>query len=86
MANANPANAHGKSVGGINWNNPDYEALVKQAAIEPDAAKRVELYSQAEDLLVKKEAAIAPIYWYTNLNMTKPYVVHPRAVEHQAIL
>ena len=76
--NANPAK-DGKSVGGINWNNPDYEALVKQAAIEPDAAKRVELYAQAEDLLVNKEAAMAPIYWYTNLDMTKPYVVRTYA-------
>jgi oligopeptide transport system substrate-binding protein len=73
----NPADTQGNPVGGINWKNPQYEALVKQAATEADATKRVDLYAQAEEILVKTDAVIAPIYWYTSLDLTKPYVVHP---------
>ncbi len=71
----NPADPKtGLPVGGINWKNDAYEALVKQAATEKDPVKRVELYAQAETILVKTDAAIIPIYWYTRLQMTKPYV------------
>lgn len=71
--NANPVK-DGAPQGGVMWKNDNYEALVKQAATETDPAKRVDLYSQAEEILVKTDAVIAPIYWYTTLNMTKPYV------------
>jgi oligopeptide transport system substrate-binding protein len=60
--------------GGFNWEDNAYEALVNQAALELDPAKRTELYAQAEDILVNKDAVMIPIYWYTNLDMTKPYV------------
>ncbi len=76
----NPADATGNPVGGINWKNDTFEQLVKQAAVETDPAKRVDLYSQAEEILVKTDAVIAPIYWYTNLDLTKPYVSHPPAI------
>ena len=76
--NANPAK-DGVPVGGVTWKNDQYEALVKQAAVEPDPAKRVDLYAQAEEILVKTDAAIAPIYWYTNLDLTKPYVTRTYA-------
>ena len=61
--------------GGFNWKNDEYEALVAQAAVEPDQKKRTELYAQAEDILVNKDAVMAPIYWYTQLDMTRPHVV-----------
>jgi len=70
----NPTDASGKPAGGFMWKNDKYEELVKQAALETDPAKRVELYAQAEEILVKTDAVMAPIYWYTNLNMTRPYV------------
>lgn len=60
--------------GGLNWNDPKYEDLVAQAAKEADPVKRVDLYAQAETLLVKTDAALIPIYWYTTGSMTKPYV------------
>jgi oligopeptide transport system substrate-binding protein len=80
----NPADANGNPVGGINWKNDQFEALVKQAASEADPAKRVDLYAQAEELLVKTDAVIAPIYWYTNLDMTKPYVVRTYGSQREA--
>ncbi len=60
--------------GGFNWKNDEYEKLVLDAAKELDPKKRTEMYAQAEDILVNKDAVMAPIYWYTNLDMTKPYV------------
>jgi oligopeptide transport system substrate-binding protein len=56
------------------WKNEDFDKLVDQAAKETDNAKRVDLYAKAEDILVMKDAAIIPIYWYTRVSMTKPSV------------
>ncbi len=52
----------------------DFEAKVVEAARELDPEKRMQLYAEAEDMLVVKNAAIAPIYWYTRVTVTKPYV------------
>lgn len=65
----------GKPSGGIFWANQAYEDLMNQAAMETDVAKRVELYAQAETILVYDEAVIIPIYWYARNTVTKPYVV-----------
>jgi oligopeptide transport system substrate-binding protein len=66
---------NGKPSGGIFWANQKYEDLLKQAAVETDVKKRVELYSQAEEILVYTDAVIIPIYWYARNTVTKPYVV-----------
>ncbi len=60
--------------GGLNWNSDQYEQLLSQAALETDPQKRTDLYAQAEEILVKTDAALAPIYWYTRVLVTKPYV------------
>ncbi len=60
--------------GGFNWKNDAYEKLVLDAAKELDPAKRVALYAQAEEILVKSDAVMAPIYWYTSLALTRPNV------------
>lgn len=60
--------------GGINWENSTFEELVVKAAREMDPVKRTDLYAQAEQILVWEDAAIAPIYWYTRVTCTKPYV------------
>jgi oligopeptide transport system substrate-binding protein len=70
--------------GGVNWKNDQYETLVDQAATESDPAKRMDLYAQAEEILVKTDAVMIPIYWYTQLEMTKPYVERTYSViQHQ---
>jgi oligopeptide transport system substrate-binding protein len=38
------------------------------------------LYSQAEKILVVDDAALIPIYWYTSVGMTKPYVTRTFSV------
>lgn len=54
--------------------NPEYDALIKQAAVEQDAAKRNDLFAQAEKMLVEEDMVIAPLYYYTNVSLTKPYL------------
>jgi len=62
------------SIGGISWDNKTWNQLVLDAAKETDPVKRVDMYAQAEDILVKTDAAIIPIYWYTRVGTTKPYI------------
>lgn len=62
---------------------PAYDKLVDQAAQETDMAKRTALYAQAEDLLVNKDAFIIPIYWYTTVALSKPYVHRTYALGSQ---
>ncbi len=56
------------------WVSEAFDKLVDDAAIETDTAKRTEMYAQAEELLVKEDAVMIPIYWYAGENVTKPYV------------
>jgi len=70
----NPTNPDGSPKGGAMWRDDEFESLVGQAAVETDPSTRLGLYAQAEDILVNKDAVMIPIYWYTNLDMTKPYV------------
>jgi len=58
----------------IQWHNAEFDRAVEEAARESDPAKRLELYKRAEQILCEEEAGIAPIYFYTFVNMTKPYL------------
>jgi oligopeptide transport system substrate-binding protein len=57
-----------------NINSEEMDAILAQAAMEPDPAKAMELYAQAEQILVYDIAEIIPIYFYTGVSVTKPYV------------
>ncbi len=70
----NPVDADGKPAGGLMWKDDRFEELTAQAAAEQDPAKRLEMYAEAEDILVKKDAVVLPLYWYTNLDLTRPNV------------
>jgi len=72
---SNPYNAAGEPEGGVFWKNQAYVDLLNQAAVENDPVKRVDLYAQAEQILVYTDAVIIPIYWYARNTCTKPYVV-----------
>jgi len=71
-----------------NWGrflNEDFDKLVEEAAKEQDPAKRLELYNQAEKLLVDQEMGMCPIYYYTRVTMDKPYltrIVSPISMDH----
>ena len=76
---ANPSEDGETASGGIFWDKSDplyeaFEAKMIDAAKELDPAKRVEMYAEAEEMLVWEKAAMAPIYWYTRVTLTKPYV------------
>jgi len=51
-----------------------FSQLCEQAAAASDPAQRKKLYFEAEKILVEDEAVIAPIYYYTRVVCTKPYV------------
>ncbi|NIM92869.1 MAG: hypothetical protein GTO18_04040 [Anaerolineales bacterium] len=51
-----------------------FDLLTEQARSEQDPALRKDLYFEAERILVEEEAAYLPIYYYTTMQMTKPYL------------
>lgn len=55
------------------YNNPKYDELVEAAKVEQDAAKRMDLMHQAEDVLME-DMPIAPIYYYTQPMGVQSYV------------
>lgn len=57
-----------------NWTRKEYDNLVDTAVTLSDTEERRKLYARAENILVHQDAAISPIYWYTNVQMTKPHV------------
>jgi len=66
-----------KSLNNPKWSGPnavEFDRLTEEAALSADPAKRKELYFKAEELLTVTDAVIAPIYFYTSVVMTKPYV------------
>jgi len=59
------------------WAGPDadeFARLTEQGAAESDPDKRAELYFKAEKVLTVDSAVIAPIYYFTRVVCTKPYV------------
>jgi oligopeptide transport system substrate-binding protein len=56
------------------WRNEVFTAMLEEAAVEQDPVKRQQMYADAEQILVYDDAAIAPIYWYSLVKVTKPYV------------
>jgi oligopeptide transport system substrate-binding protein len=56
------------------FSDPEYDALIEQARVSTDTAERTELYAQAEEILVDRDAGVIPIYWYTTNQLTRPYV------------
>jgi oligopeptide transport system substrate-binding protein len=58
------------------FNNPEFDALVEEAAFEADPAVREDLYRQAEEIFIDENAAIAPIYYYTYVRLYKPWLTN----------
>ena len=70
----NPVDKDGKPAGGLMWKDDKFEKLVIDAAREQDPKKRVELYAQAEQILCYDDAVIIPLYWYTRVTVTQPWI------------
>jgi len=56
------------------WRNEEFTKLLEEAALEKDLVKRQDMYAKAETILCYEDAVIIPIYWYTRVTVTKPYV------------
>jgi oligopeptide transport system substrate-binding protein len=63
---SNSGNNHGR------WKNPKYDQLLDEAAREQDAAKRSQLYDEAQKILTESDAAIAPLYWKAEATLLSP--------------
>jgi oligopeptide transport system substrate-binding protein len=59
---------------GSNANFDKFNDLLQQAANEQDAKKRMDLYAQAEQILLVDEAVVAPLYWYSDDYLIRPEV------------
>lgn len=62
------------------FSNAEFDALVEQARVSPDVEERRELYAQAEYILVNRDAAIAPIYYYVTQDLTRPGIERTHSV------
>jgi oligopeptide transport system substrate-binding protein len=55
------------------YSNPAVDAILDAAAVEPDTNKSLEMYRQAEQMLVD-DAAMLPLYFGQSYLLVKPYV------------
>lgn len=55
--------------------NSTFDELTYQAQAEQDPAVRAQLYAEAERILAEEETAYAPIYHYTIVSVTKPWLI-----------
>lgn len=56
-----------------NYSNPELDRILEQARVEPDVAKRIDLYQQAEKIIVE-EAPVLFLYHFGNFELAKPYI------------
>lgn len=56
------------------YDNPEFDALIEEAAAETDLSKRPELYRRAENIIINQDAIIAPLYYYTFNRLYKPWL------------
>ncbi|MWV45246.1 peptide ABC transporter substrate-binding protein [Paenibacillus sp. HJL G12] len=56
----------------VGFKNPDYDALIKDAYSSADNNKRMEDFTKAENILIKDQQVLMPIYYYTNVALLKP--------------
>lgn len=63
----------GSQANDLEYSNAEFDSLLEQARTEVDAGRRVELYRQAEQLLVE-DAAIIPLWFGKSYSLVKPYV------------
>jgi len=59
---------------GSNENFDRFTELLEQAANEQNPQARMDLYAQAEQILLVDEAVVAPLYWYTDDILIRPEI------------
>lgn len=58
------------------WANEEFDELVRQAMQEQDESKRIELYKQAEDILLREDCAVCPVLTFTSNYFYRDYVTN----------
>jgi len=69
------------STEGINpprWHNARFDSLVEEAARVADQNRRIELYQEADRILVAEQAVIMPLSYARGRILVKPWVTIPR--------
>ncbi|MNN39892.1 Oligopeptide-binding protein OppA precursor [compost metagenome] len=56
------------------FSNAEYDKLIAEARTTEDNAKRNENFKKAEEILIKDNTVLMPIYYYTNVSVEKPYL------------
>ena len=56
-----------------NWKSADYDRLLREANRQPEAARRLEMFREAEATALAEQPLI-PLYVYTRSQLVKPYV------------
>ncbi len=56
------------------WGSPEYDQLIRDAAVEQDAAARAQLFRRAEKILCVEDLPILPLYFYVNQGVLRPRV------------
>ncbi|MRS03652.1 peptide ABC transporter substrate-binding protein, partial [bacterium] len=56
-----------------NYSNPELDRLLEQARVEPDVAKRIDLYQQAEKIIVE-DAPLLFLFHSGDFDLVKPYI------------
>jgi oligopeptide transport system substrate-binding protein len=59
--------------------NARFDELVTTAATDQDPEERIEMYHEAEKILVEDEVALIPLYHSTDPQLTKPYLIRTKA-------
>jgi oligopeptide transport system substrate-binding protein len=60
------------------WRNARFDALVEEAARVADQNRRLELYGEADRILVAEEAVVMPLGYAQGRILAKPWVTIPR--------
>ena len=56
------------------FSNAQYDKNLEETVKTADAAARMAAFADAEKILIQDEMGVLPIYYYTNVSLTKPYL------------
>jgi len=65
---------------GSNPNFDKFTELLQQAANEQDQQARMDLYAQAEQILLVDEAVVTPLYWYSDDILVRPEIQDTKSI------
>ncbi|MFP4521850.1 MAG: peptide ABC transporter substrate-binding protein [Fibrobacterota bacterium] len=66
------------------WEDPVYDSLVESASVLPEGDERMDIFKKAEEILIKRDAVIMPLYFYVIKNMYRDRIkgVHSNLINY----